>query len=104
MSKDHELRLQRLESKVFSGEEITIAELSAREQSKRISEGKDKPHHIGARTKEVVQQELTSHIQNYQETFKREEKIAHAIKKDELIAELQEIAKWQKELDSHKKK
>ena len=40
-----------------------------RREAKDITSGKEKPHHIGKKTKEVKQQELISHIQNYQETF-----------------------------------
>ena len=40
-----------------------------RREAHDITIGKVKPHFIGKKTIEVKQQELISHIQNYQETF-----------------------------------
>lgn len=40
-----------------------------RKEARDITSGKDKPRHIGPKSKEVKKQELVSHIQNYQETF-----------------------------------
>ena len=40
-----------------------------RKEAKDITDGKTKPHFIGRKSKEVQKQELTSHIQNFRETF-----------------------------------
>lgn len=65
--------------------------LSAREQSKSISDGETPPQHIGKRSQEVVQQEINSHEQNFQETFNQSEKDKWLNKKKLLEKELQEI-------------
>ena len=69
-------RLQKVESEVFHGEtfETNYGKLSPREQSKRSSEGKDEPHHIGTKTKEVLAQEWKSILNEYNpETMTDEE-------------------------------
>ena len=60
-----------------------------REIAKDITLGKKKPQHIGPRSIEVVQQELTSIIQNYQETFNPAEQNEWENKVQRLIHELQ---------------
>jgi len=74
--------------------EKRVAELEskfARLESMDISEGNTEPHHIGPRSKQVVQQELTSHKQNFQETFSEHEKAEWNKKLVELEKELSEF-------------
>ena len=74
--------------------EKRVAELEgkfARLESKKISKGESKPKHLGPRSKEVVEQELTSHKQNYQETFSKKAKSKWTKKLHSLEKELSEF-------------
>lgn len=64
--------------------------LSPRDEAKRISTGDDKPHHIGPKSFQVKQQELISHVQNYQETFGYAELKAWNKKLQELVRAINE--------------
>lgn len=55
-----------------------------RKIAKDISDEKIKPRFIGPKTFEIKQQELISHIQNYQETFSNADKKQWLAKYDEL--------------------
>ena len=46
----------------------------SRKQASYISKGIVRPHFIGGKTLQVKKQELTAHIQIYQETFSKYEK------------------------------
>ena len=46
----------------------------ARLEAESITSGKSKPKHLGKKTKKVLEQEITSHKQNYQEAFSDHEK------------------------------
>lgn len=84
-------RFQKLEKKVFefTYEEHYVKE-SARKQSKAISDGKQE-HHIGDKSKEVLQQELTSHEQNFRETMTNDEKSAWTKTKDSIKSQIRRL-------------
>lgn len=83
-------RLAKLEKQAFDGTyEENYQNLSARQQSKNISDG-GKEYHIGKKSKQVLQQEINAHVQGYRETFSREEEREWYEKKSELIEELRE--------------
>ena len=56
----------------------------SRKQSSDISRGLVPPHHIGYKSLQVKKQELTAHIQIYQETFNKYEKKEWLSKLNEL--------------------
>ena len=63
----------------------------ARIEAMDISEGKEKPKHLGKKSKEVLEQEISSHNQNYRETFTKHEKAVWQAKKIQLEKELSEL-------------
>ena len=85
-------RLQKLERKSFGGTKEEHYG-TYREQAKAISDGKTKPHHIGPKTPQILQQELNSHIQSERETFTAQEKKQWQEKKQFLIDQLREATK-----------
>jgi len=64
-----------------------------REISRKITDGKIKPRFIGPKSIEVLKQEITSCIQNYQETFNSAELNEWENKLQTLIHELQKLKK-----------
>jgi len=62
----------------------------ARKIAKEISDGIRKPEHLGKKSFAVKKQELTSHIQNYQETFNSVEKNKWEARLSELVEALKE--------------
>jgi hypothetical protein len=65
------------------------ADETARKISKDITDGKIKPRFIGGKSIEVRIQELTSHIQNYQETFNNQQRKAWKNKLSDLMVQLE---------------
>jgi ribonuclease HII len=64
-----------------------IARLEARE----ITEGTRDNKHLGKKTREVLEQELTAHKQSFQETFNHEERSEWNKKLRELQNELEDV-------------
>lgn len=81
-------RIQKLEEKTFEG--TYEQNYSPREQAKRITDGFTDAHHIGKKSKQVLKQELDSHMQNYQEIFSKDEEREWYKKKQSLIDQLRE--------------
>ena len=85
-------RVRKLESETFEGTfEENYSKLTAREQSKNISDG-EKEHHLGNKSKEVLQQELNSHLQNHRENFSKDEEQQWYDKKADLIEQLRKAS------------
>ena len=84
-------RVRKLESKAFDGTfEENYSKLPARKQAENISDGA-KEHHVGNKSKEVLQQELNSHLQNHRENFSNDENRNWIEKKDSLIEQLKQV-------------
>ena len=84
-------RLQKLESATFDGTlEENYGTTTAREQARAITDGDSTEHHIGKKSAVVLHQELTSHLQNYQETFSDEEKTQWDRTRQSLIDKLRD--------------
>jgi len=67
-----QLKIQRLEAKVFQNQDLNIEkqlkELSARQQSKNISDEITQERHIGEFSKEAATVFINSHKRNYDKT------------------------------------
>lgn len=85
-------RIRKLESETFDGTfEENYSKLSSREHAEHISDG-EKEHHLGKKSKEVLQQELKSHLQNHRENFSRDEERSWFEKKADLIEKLKQVS------------
>lgn len=69
IEKEIQLKIQRLEAKVFQNQDLNIdtqlKELSARSESKAISEGEKEEHFIGEYSQQAAQAFIASHNRNY---------------------------------------
>jgi len=84
-------RLQKLEEETFDG--TYEQNYSSRQQAERITDGITDAHHIGKKSKEVLKQELNSHIQNYGNFRSKDEEKEWYRKKQSLIDQLREATK-----------
>jgi len=84
-------RLQKLEEKTFDS--TYEQNYSPRVQAERITDEKADTHHIGKKSLLVLKQELDSHIQNYAETFSKDERAEWHRKKQSLIDQLRGATK-----------
>ena len=81
-------RIQTLEKKQF---DATFEQnYTPRQQAESISNDETEPAHLGKKSKQVLQQELNSHIQNERETFTDQARKEWEEKKKSFIDQLRD--------------